>query len=89
MRQTQRWLIAATAGIAFAGVVATEALNASTREQPVDLRGRAERSEPVQSPSPSCSWMNAAGTEATAHALPGDREFRVVGVDSVCSGSRH
>ncbi len=86
LRQTQRWLIAAAAVLAVAGAVATEALSSSAREQSVDRRGRAtERAEPVQSPSPSCSWLHEAETEATAEARPGDREFRVVAANSLCS----
>ncbi|GGT56441.1 hypothetical protein GCM10010256_11410 [Streptomyces coeruleorubidus] len=87
VRRARRWLVAASTVVAVAGGVATEVLNAGTHEQSVDPGGAAEWTEPVQSPSPSCHPSPEAGREAVTEARPGDREFEVVAVSSLCSDS--
>jgi hypothetical protein len=83
--RTRRRLVAAAAVVALAGAVATEVLNAGTHEPAVDPGGTAERIGPGQSPSPSCPPPERSTSEAIAEARPGDREFEVVAVGSLCS----
>lgn len=86
LRRARRWLVGFAAVVAVTGVVATEVLDASTREPSVDPGRVAERIEPVP-PSPSCPPPKEATSEAIAQARPGDGEFKAEAVSSLCSVS--
>lgn len=83
--QTRRRLMATFAVTAVAGAAGTEVLATATHDQSVSPGGVAERTEPVQSPSPSCHPRPKGTEEAIAGARPGDGQFKAVAADSLCS----